>query len=399
MRRGKYTLRAWEVHGQARRLVVKHLGWEDYKGSVPAGLLARLVILACVWQASLSCLAELLRGSPSHETLRKALQANLPRRPRELLDGLIAALHEALPAHLSACPLPMALDLHQRPYYGRMTRGTTRRQKKKSTRKSFTYATLAVLSPEGCFSVALLLVRPHMRLGTILEELFAQAQRAGLKPRYLLADKEFYAAEVFDWLQRRGIPFVVPAKRRGKAGSGNSWLFERSLPTGWYQYSWLTRLRLWDAKAGKQRLGKALAVQVRMCVARHPVKDKVLVYATWGLVGWSVMEVFQSYRKRFGIETSYRQLGQCLAATSSKDERVRLLYVGLALLLVNLWAWMHAELFATGPRGKRSRCLAALRLSILNRALVLDLVAHLAPLLQWTAQRPMPQRLADIVEP
>src|SRR5262249_7556272 len=34
-----------------------------------------------------------------------------------------------------------------------------------------------------------------------------------------------------------------------------------------------------------------------------------------------------------GIESSYRQLGECLAVTTSKDERVRLLWVGLSLML------------------------------------------------------------------
>ena len=43
------------------------------------------------------------------------------------------------------------------------------------------------------------------------------------------------------------------------------------------------------------------------------------------------------FRKRFGIETSYRQLGEGLAQTTSRDRRYRLLRVGLALLLRNVW--------------------------------------------------------------
>jgi hypothetical protein len=48
----------------------------------------------------------------------------------------------------------MALDLHQRPYC---------RNKKKSSRKSFTCATLAVLAPEGRFTAGLPLTRPWLR--------------------------------------------------------------------------------------------------------------------------------------------------------------------------------------------------------------------------------------------
>jgi hypothetical protein len=43
------------------------------------------------------------------------------------------------------------------------------------------------------------------------------------------------------------------------------------------------------------------------------------------------------YRRRFGIETSYRQLHQVRARTSSRNPALRLLLVGLALLIVNLW--------------------------------------------------------------
>ena len=78
--------------------------------------------------------------------------------------------------------------------------GCTRRQAKKGTKKSFTYATLAVLGPTGRFTAGLLVTRPFMRLTTILAELLAQAKEAGLSVSYVLLDKEFYA-EALEFLQ------------------------------------------------------------------------------------------------------------------------------------------------------------------------------------------------------
>ena len=46
------------------------------------------------------------------------------------------------------------------------------------------------------------------------------------------------------------------------------------------------------------------------------------------------------YRKRFGIETSYRQMNECKARTTKKDVRYRLLLIGLALLLRQVWVWL-----------------------------------------------------------
>ena len=52
----------------------------------------------------------------------------------------------------------------------------------------------------------------------------------------------------------------------------------------------------------------------------------------------------QTYRKRFGIETSYRQLREALGMTTRRSETYRLLRVGIALLIRNLWVWCQSNL-------------------------------------------------------
>jgi putative transposase len=369
---------------------------QGYKQSVPAPLLASVLLLAACWQASLSGVCSMVRDAPSHETVRKALLFNLPGRPRSLLGRWLAAFRAALPPHLRAVPQPMALDLHQRPYYGRFTRGCTRRERKKGTRKSFTYATLAVLGPTGRFTVGLLPTRPFQRLTTLLGELLGQAAEAGLSVSYLLMDKEFYAAEVIDWLQRRGIAFVIPALKRGrKEGGGNRHLFAASCRAGWYDYEWVAPLRRRDFRTGRRHKRGTLSVRVQMCVAHHARTGKAQVYACGGLKTWPPAVVAATYRRRFGIEAKYRQLGQCLARTSSRDERVRLMLVGLALLLCSLWAYLHSEVFGTGPLGERQLHLDRLRLTTLVRALVQDILALFGGVVQqWQSQRQLPQVLA-----
>ncbi|MDR3222153.1 MAG: hypothetical protein LBT66_00250 [Methanobrevibacter sp.] len=50
---------------------------------------------------------------------------------------------------------------------------------------------------------------------------------------------------------------------------------------------------------------------------------------------------FKEYRKHFGIESSYRLMNQARTHTSTKKLELRLLYVGLGLLLVNLWIYVQ----------------------------------------------------------
>ena len=400
MRHSQCTLKASAVHAYARHLLQQTLELESFRPALPLPLVATVLLLAACWQTSLTGACQLVNDPPSHRQVRDALSACLPPRPRDLLARLLRTLRQTLPDHLAAWPRVLAIDLHQRPYYGKKTtRGCTLRQKKAGTRKSFTYATLAVLDRGGRFTVGLLPVRPTMRLTTIVGRLLGQADEAGVTAAYLMMDKDFYCAEVFALLQRRGVPFLVPAVKRGsKPGRGNQHLFRADCPVGWHDYTWTTQRRRWDFAAGKRRKRGSVTVAVRMCVARQARagQEKVLVYAAWGLqeARWSPAQVVGAYRRRFGIEAQYRQLGQCLARTSSRDERLRLLLVGLALLLANVWAQVHEGAFSGGPVGERQLRLGRLRLATLLAALAAVIAEQLGGWVsEWPTQRPLPDKL------
>ena len=86
------------------------------------------------------------------------------------------------------------------------------------------------------------------------------------------------------------------------------------------------------------------------------------VYAYWGIGPKRFDWVKQTYRSRFGIETSYRQMNQCRIRTTSKRFEVRFLYVAVAFLLRNLWVWLHHAVLSKPRRGGRELHLERLRL-------------------------------------
>ncbi|HMB05680.1 MAG TPA: transposase [Isosphaeraceae bacterium] len=71
--------------------------------------------------------------------------------------------------------------------------------------------------------------------------------------------------------------------------------------------------------------------------------------------------MFATYRLRFGIETSYRQMHEGRIRTTTRRPAVRLLDVGIALVLRNLWVWLHSMLLAKPRRGGRVILLERLR--------------------------------------
>jgi IS4 transposase len=77
----------------------------------------------------------------------------------------------------------------------------------------------------------------------------------------------------------------------------------------------------------------------------------------WGIGTHSTAWIYQTYRRRFGIETRYRQLHAAHIKTSTRDPTLRLLFVGIALILRNIWVWVHYQLLAMPCRDQRdSKC-------------------------------------------
>lgn len=67
---------------------------------------------------------------------------------------------------------------------------------------------------------------------------------------------------------------------------------------------------------------------------------------------WSVKKVAQCYRRRFGIESTYRQLDLLRARTTSRHPALRFFLLGVGFLLLNSWVMLRflaTRLIARGP--------------------------------------------------
>jgi len=375
MRRSHCKIHAQLVTTTLVSHLVAALQLRAYQTSVPARLLARLLLLATATGRSLSALAKDCAAAPSDESVRLALRYQLPATSLLLLDHLLDALHHLVPPPVRrGRPVGCAIDLHFRPYYGaKDTPGTCGAKKVAGTKRFWGYATLVVLQRGLRLTVGLCPVDTRQSLVVAVRTLVAQARRKGIRIKWLLLDRGFYDAQIVQYLQDQQLPFVMPLIRRGNAAAGTgTQRFFRAEAVGWHTYAWTARPRFWDEAKQKKRKGPALTVQIDVCVVARP-RGKVWAFACWN-IGWEGALVAQRYRSRFGIETSYRQLGECLALTTSKDERVRLLLVGVALLVRQYWVWVHyMELAQVQANGHRQLQPQRLRLQALLLWLVLTL--------------------------
>jgi hypothetical protein len=349
MRTHQYTPSGPQVTDWAVFTLLDALGWAATRRRLGPRDLLRLLVRAAVALRSLSAVAREARAVPSWEAVRGALRHYLPGPPGELLPATTQALQRHLPRGLRRRPRAVAIDWHLRPYYGSpRTAGVTRGKEKASTKYFFAYASaLVVVRGQPC-TVGLTHVGPGEAQTAVLDRLLGQLGRAGLRVRRLLLDRAFYGAATIDWLQRQRLPFIMPMLKRGQEGrsqatsTGTAQFFVRRR-RGWATYTWTTPQRR------GRRQSEKLTVTVQVCMVPRPKgcrrKKGPLVYACHG-IRLSLDGVRRCYRRRFGIETSYRQLGEGLAVTCSKDPTYRLLLVAIALVLRNLWVWLHWEYLA-----------------------------------------------------
>ena len=340
MRRVNHIISPSQWQRDATALIASTFQLVDYGRSVSAALLGKLIVIAACARTSLSGAVVRLRSGPSDESVRKALLANLSKPPAENERRINDSLLRLAPKAFFKRPRRLAIDLHQRPYYGRRESVSVRGGKKKKGSKWFwTWATAAVVEQGQRWTVAMTSVGADDLLENVVARLLDYVKKAGIRVKIALVDREFYAGNVISTLQSHGVPFLMPAIRRGRlqgpdGSSGTRRFFEPGV-RGFFKHSWKVR---------RNSHGRTVTVRIA-CVPRKSGDrgDGPLIFAFDGLSTGQLTWYRETYRRRFGIESSYRQLGEGLGQTTTKRIAWRMLLVAVALLLRNLWVWRNQQ--------------------------------------------------------
>lgn len=354
MRHPQYTLTPAHVHTHVSARMQKYLRLADHGPRCRAQTLWTVLCYAASRIISLAAACAALRDAPSDSAAHDALLATLPDYA-ELQRRLNRALQGDLPHALRRRRQPMAIDLVLIPYHGQPLHHDDeiyRSQAKSGTSHFHAYATAYVIRKGRRFTVALTSVGRHDALPGVLQRLLRQAAQASVRPRYLLLDRGFCSVDVIRYLQNARYAWLMPLVLRGRKadhpkGPSGSRVFAGRTRSAWAEYT------MTNAAKRKARFRVCIKCRNRRGErGRHG--REALVYAFGGpLRPSSYTWVKETYRSRFAIETSYRQMHQARIRTCTRDPLLRLLYVGLALLLRNVWVWLHWQVLACRQRGGR----------------------------------------------
>lgn len=326
------------VHRQARQALATALPWQPFHESVTVTHLLDLLLLMAASTASL--FAVVRRFFPfSHQTASLAVKANLPDRAHraQLTRGLVQALYDV--ARFSRPDRRrnwmVAIDVNNNPYYGKSTPDVVGGPKKQGTKWFFAYATAVLLHKHRRYTLALEPLPPRAKPHEIVRALLDQIAEKGLKIKGVTLDSAFDSGETILLLQERKLAYAIPLRRKGKGRNARNQCFEGR--------NGLVRWLEWTTEVSRRR--------VRTRTLLWKGKAKAMVFAFQGWSGDRARNVHQQaqrlrhlYRRRFGIETSYRQKNQGRAWTTSRDPVYRLLLEGIAYLLRQVWVALTEEL-------------------------------------------------------
>ena len=364
MRRTQYrhAKSAWQA--QVVNLLLETLPLVDYGRVVTRQMLARVLVWMSTVRGTVSCVPSRTKIGVSDETLRQALVASLPEIERLplLIESSLSAWLPRLRRARKKRGFDVAIDLHHQPYYGKRQPGVFRGQAKLGTKLFWSTATAAIVHHGERLTLAVVPVTCN-RMEEVLARLWPQLEKLGLKVRRLLLDRGFYGAEVVAWLQARRVSFVMPMIRRGRpprkgrGGTGTAPFFVRGR-RGFATYTWQQKRR------DRHRVTVKVAMVPHSDRRRRPL---VFVYSGRLPNGEYCRRL---YKKRFGIETTYRQAKQSRAWTTSRNERRCRLLIVLSFVIRNVWVLNQSH---KPPTPRPQRLTYALFLDLLAELLRLDL--------------------------
>lgn len=316
--------------------------------------LFNVVIFAAAFRISIRHASAELHGAPCSSYVMGELADQLYdiEQQQKAINKILAS---KLPKHLGKKGRRIAIDLVEIPYHFTINEeheDEIRRSKAKSgTTHFFVYATAYVILKGNRYTLAMIRVKASDTMLEVLKKLMAQLKKMGIKISLLLLDRGFYSVKVIRYLSRRKQAFIMPAIKRGKKAE------QEGGPTGTYQLAALKRSGWYRYTLTSQTDGQVtfdVAVVCRNFNGRMKKRGReTLQNVTYRLRHHSLEWIKQTYRLRFGIESSYRQLNQAKIKTTTRNPVLRLLFFAVALILRNIWVWLHAFVIASPRQGAR----------------------------------------------
>lgn len=342
-------LRAQDIYQLVNATLQEHFQLDMENRTYSAQDVWDVLVAASVERISVEMASQLLEGAPSGTMVRTLVKSMLQD------IGQMAALEKQvnqlltarLPRRLLRSKLPAAIDLTELPYHGQGAEDdpyVRRGRAKSGTTHFYVFATLYVVKKNKRYTLGLVLMKQGEKAQDVLERLLAYGRQLGLRLKRLYLDRGFDNNGLIAYLKKQPFPTIIPLVVRGKQGGSRALLVGRKSYTTTYE----RKSTVYDAQT------LPLFIVCKYSKGKYKRKGVFrFAYIVIGNLKRQPAQIAEEYRRRFGIETSYRLMNTVRARTTCKVATFRLFLVALAFLCLNLWQyvkWTYLFVPKPGPR-------------------------------------------------
>ena len=355
-----YELKAKDVHTYTARVLKEHLKIEANGYCCNTDMILDILIKASVECSSVEAVCADLEETADSNTIREYLnQALVAKELRQQEDRANAALAECIPSALDRTSVELAMDYHDEPFYGKQkdTRELTcSGQAKKGTTHFVRIATAYIIWRQVRLTLAVRYVLPEENNLETLKILLERLKMLGFSAKILYLDKGFASTAIVNYLTSQKQSAIIANPIRGKKGG------TRALCRGRSSYK-----TLYTFTDGTQAM---IAMKASLVPDHTGKRRRKWLSFLVILLDWNVDQIHNEYRRRFGVECSYRLLRRLRATTTSRNPVLRFCLLSIGLILVNAWVFLRWEFSRRMIRGPRRVDEPRFRLHRFSRFLV-----------------------------
>jgi putative transposase len=329
-----------------------------------------VLVKAAVTGQTIEAVCNELGDMVDGETIRGYLNEQVRVDDMHRLEQQVnQALVAGLPRRIWKSKVEIAIDLHDEPFYGHnsgLLALTCGGKAHKGTTRFFRVATAYLIFKDMRLTLGLLFVRPEDEIPEIVAALLRRLRILGLRVKRLYLDKGFCSIPVLRHIEKSGWSAILACPIRGKKGG------TRGLCQG--NKSYRTQ-HTFKSKENGSFTAPVAIVRSYTSHKRSKRKKRRAIWLVYVVLNcdFNPKTVRKLYRKRFGIESSYRCMRQVRARTTSRNGALRFLLMSLGFILINLWVelrWRFCQIKQRGRRQIDTKRFELQRLtSFLNRAI------------------------------
>ncbi len=159
-----------------------------------------------------------------------------------------------------------------------------------------------------------------------VRKLLQTTRGAGIRPWLVLMDREFYSVGVFKAVRGARMKFVTPARLTEAV--------KRAIEE--YVDGRRDAVSRYTVSSGSDKITCNMIILEREDKKKKKFHIAFLTNMT-GCTREDLLELPEEYRKRWGIETGYRDAKRSKPLTCSRNDSIRLMLFYLALAMSNIW--------------------------------------------------------------